>query len=79
MFTYLNPNVRKKLVEQGKLVRIDQEGHLIDVKSPDAPGELAINLLGPIPLPIALPSIETTVSWYAAVRSTELVQVENLA
>ncbi len=79
MFTYLNPNVRRQLISQGKLVRIDEEGQLMDVHSPEAPGELAINLLGPIPLPISLPSINTTVSWYAAVRSTELKVVENLA
>jgi GTP cyclohydrolase II len=79
MFTYLNPDVRKRLIQQGKLFRIDNEGQLIDVHTPEAPGELAINLLGPIPLPIALPSVEVTVSWYAAVRSTELSQVEMLA
>ena len=79
MFTYLNPSVRESLIEQGKLVRLDQEGQLIDVHSPEAPGELAINLLGPIPMPIALPSIQTTVHWYAAVRSTELAQVDGLA
>ncbi|MEM7101211.1 MAG: GTP cyclohydrolase II, partial [Pseudomonadota bacterium] len=79
MFTYLNPDVRTRLIEQGKLVRVNQEGQLIDVHSPEAPGELAINLLGPIPLPISLPSIRTTVQWYAAVRSTELSQVNALA
>ncbi len=79
MFTYLNPDVRKRLIAEGKLVRLDAEGQLIDVHTPEAPGELAINLLGPIPLPIALPSIQTTVQWYAAVRSTELSQVEALA
>jgi GTP cyclohydrolase II len=79
MFTYLNPDVRIRLIEQGKLVRIDEAGQLIDVHSPEAPGELAINLLGPIPLPISLPSVQVTVSWYAAVRSTELSQVEMLA
>lgn len=79
MFTYLNPDIRKRLIQQGKLFRIDNEGQLIDVHTAEAPGELAINLLGPIPLPIALPSVEVTVSWYAAVRSTELSQVEMLA
>ncbi len=79
MFTYLNPDVRKRLVAQGKLVRINDEGELVDVNAQVTPGELAINLLGPIPLPITLPSIRTTVSWYAAVRSTELSQVESLA
>ncbi|XOV82499.1 MAG: GTP cyclohydrolase II [bacterium] len=79
MFTYLNPEIRQRLIAQGKLVRLDAEGQLIDVHAPEAPGELAINLLGPIPLPISLPSTQTTVQWYAAVRSTELSQVETLA
>ncbi|MEM7080553.1 MAG: GTP cyclohydrolase II, partial [Pseudomonadota bacterium] len=79
MFTYLNPEVRKKLIAQGRLVRIDDEGQLIDVTQMEAPGKLAINLLGPIPLPMVLPSVEVTVKWYAAVRSTELSQVEALA
>ena len=79
MFTYLNPEVRRRLVAEGKLVRIDAEGRLIDVQTPEAPGVLAVNLLGPIPMPVHLPSISTTVSWYAAVRSTELSQVEALA
>lgn len=79
MFTYLNPDVRKRLIEQGKLVRINSEGELIDVATPEAPGEYAVNLLGPIPMPVNLRSIQTTVQWYAAVRSTELSQVDALA
>ena len=79
MFTYLNPDVRKRLIEDGRLVRINEEGQLIDVHTPEAPGELAINLLGPIPLPMNLPSTRVTASWYAAVRSTELSQVDALA
>ena len=79
MFTYLNPDVRARLIDQGKLVRIDAEGQLMDVRTQEAPGQLAINLLGPIPMPISLPSIQTTVMWYAAVRSTELTNVEALA
>ncbi|MCR9259582.1 MAG: GTP cyclohydrolase II [Pseudomonadaceae bacterium] len=79
MFTYLNPAIRQRLIAEGKLVRVNAEGQLIDVHAQEAPGELAINLLGPIPLPIALPSTQITVQWYAAVRSTELSQVETLA
>ena len=67
------------MVAKGRLVRINSEGELMDVKSPDHPGELAINLLGPIPLPMALGKFEVSVAWYAAVRSTELSQVETLA
>lgn len=79
MFTYLNPEVRKRLIAENKLVRVNAEGQLIDVATPESPGELAINLLGPIPLPMSLPGVQTTVQWYAAVRSTELKQVEALA
>ena len=79
MFTYLNPDVREKLIKQGRLVRVNSEGELIDVKSPDHPGELAINLLGPIPMPMNIGTVDLRVDWYAAVRSTELGQVEALA
>jgi len=27
MFTYLDPTIRKRLVAEGKLIRIDREGH----------------------------------------------------
>ena len=40
----------------------------MDVKSPDHPGELAINS-GPAPMPMALDQVEARVDWYAAVRS----------
>ena len=79
MFTYLNPDVRQRLIADGKLTRIDSEGQLIDVDQQEPPNELAINLMGPIPLPIKLPGVDTTVRWYAAVRSTELRGVEALA
>ena len=79
MFTYLNPDVRKRLVAEGKLIRIDEKGQQIDVEASVSANERAINLLGPIPLPMDLPGIEVTADWYVAVRSTELGQVENLA
>ena len=79
MFTYLNPAVREKLIADKKLIRINAEGERIDVDLAEHVGPLAINLLGPIPLPISLPGVTTTVHWYAAVRSTELNQVEGLA
>ncbi|MBM4205633.1 MAG: GTP cyclohydrolase II [Gammaproteobacteria bacterium] len=79
MFTYLNPTVRNKLIAEGKLWQIDAEGTRIDTNVPVAPGARAINILGPIPLPVQLPGIGLTAQWYAAVRSTELGQVEMLA
>jgi GTP cyclohydrolase II len=79
MFTYLDPNVRRKLVAQGKLQRINQYGARLDPDAAPPEGEPAINLLGPIPLPIHLGSVQSQVQWYASVRSTELSKVEELA
>jgi GTP cyclohydrolase II len=79
MFTYLDPNVRRKLIEQGKLRRIDLRGNALDPNVAIAGGEPAVNLLGPIPLPIRLGRVRAQVQWYASVRSTELSKVEELA
>jgi GTP cyclohydrolase II len=79
MFTYLDPTVRRKLIAQGKLRRIDLRGTARDPNVALAEGEQAINLLGPIPLPIHLGRVHTKVQWYASVRSTELTKVEDLA
>ncbi len=79
MFTYLDPNVRRKLIAQGKLRRIDLHGRTLDPNVAPAEGEPAVNLLGPIPLPIHLNRVHTQVQWYASVRSTELTKVEELA
>ncbi len=79
MFTYLNPDVRKKLVARGKLVRIDAAGSKLPVDGSPTDGELAINILGPIPLPVLIDDEEILLQWYATVRSSELAQVEALA
>jgi GTP cyclohydrolase II len=79
MFTYIDPSVRERLIEQGKLVRIDSRGQQISpTMSPEDPG-LAVNVLGPIPLPIRRGELSSTVDWYAAVRHTELSRVDQLA
>lgn len=79
MFTYLDPNVRRKLIAQGKLQRINLRGAQLDPDVPPVTGEGAVNVLGPIPLPIHLGRVHTQVAWYASVRSTELSKVEELA
>ena len=79
MFTYLDPAVRQRLIAQQKLFRIDEDGVRLDMDAPLPPQRVVINILGPIPMPIRLGPTETTVQWYAAVRSTELGQVEQLA
>jgi GTP cyclohydrolase II len=79
MFTYLNPEVRERLIRQGSLIRIDGRGREIDPRAQPPAAELALNILGPIPLPIEIGDVSTQVDWYASVRSTELSEVESLA
>ncbi len=79
MFTYIDPTIRGRLIEQGRLIRIDRDGRVIDAANPPPPGEPAINLLGPIPLPLDVAGLRMEVRWYAAVRHTELSKVEDLA
>ena len=79
MFTYLDPSIRRRLIKEEKLIRIGYEGEQLDSEAPQAPGEVIINLLGPIPMPIETLEGRIIVQWYAAVRSTELQQVEALA
>ncbi len=49
MFTYLDPNVRRKLVAQGKLQRINLRGALLDPDVTPADGELASQSARPDP------------------------------
>ena len=39
MFTYINPDIRKKLIARNKLVRIDDEGRQIDSAEASPPGQ----------------------------------------
>lgn len=79
MFTYLNPEVRERLVADGKLVWISRGGSVIANQNSLKDEELVINLLGPIPLPVKMNGKDYEITWYAAVRSTELEKVEELA
>ncbi len=79
MFTYLDPTVRTRLIDQGRLRRINAEGAEIDVSSADVPPEPALEVLGPIPMPVALTGEPLTADWYAFVRRTELARVDGLA
>ena len=79
MFTYLNPNVRKRLSASGTLFRIDRQGKTLSMDDSLPRDELVINLLGPIPLPLKLNNQSYEARWYATVRSTELNKVESLA
>lgn len=78
MFTYIDPTVRKRLVEQGKLFQIDRNGERVAADHVPASGG-GISMLGPIPLPLKLCDLEIDVAWYACVRRTELGKIEEIA
>ena len=79
MFTYIDPTVRERLLEQGTLFQIDRDGHRLEPGQPLPPGSHSISVLGPIPLPLRLCETNFDVQWYACVRNTELGKIEELA
>ena len=79
MFTYIDPRVREKLLADGKIQRIDHAGSLLSASERAAQSPGALEILGPIPLPLSLGGVETTAQWYAFVRRTELHEVQALA
>lgn len=79
MFTYIDPGVRKRLLEDGKLLRIDEHGEIVGSGRELPPGTRSLSVLGPIPLPLSLGAKDYTANWYASVRHTELSQVQALA
>ena len=78
MFTYIDPSVRSRLAEKGKLIRIGADGKTISTDQSPPDGD-SISILGPIPLPLERHGRHYDVQWYAAVRHTELGKVEELA
>ncbi len=79
MFTYIDPEVRERLIAEGKLKRIDAAGRLAESDTPGEPGARAISILGPIPLPLDREGKHYDVEWYASVRHTELSKATELA
>jgi GTP cyclohydrolase II len=78
MFTYIDPTIRERLTEQGKLFQIDRDGAAVGTRTAPARGA-TISILGPIPLPLQLCEKHVDVLWYACVRNTELGKIEELA
>jgi GTP cyclohydrolase II len=79
MFTYLDPTVKQRLLDEGKLVKIDADGQPMAPDRQPPAGGRAISILGPIPLPLMREGREYQVDWYASVRHTELSKVEEMA
>ncbi|HNP35307.1 MAG TPA: GTP cyclohydrolase II [Woeseiaceae bacterium] len=78
MFSYIDPNVRKRLIAEGKLFRIDGAGQPLEGSAPSKCGP-SISILGPIPLPLMVDGRHLEVQWYACVRNTELAKLQALA
>ena len=76
MFTYLNPGIRERLSNEGKLFQIDAEGKRLAGFHANAVGQSVQNILGPIPLPISKGGESLEAQWYACVRATDLSEVE---
>jgi GTP cyclohydrolase II len=79
MFTYLDPTVKKRLIEQGKLVCVRSDGSPVAAVESPPDDARAISVLGPIPMPIDCAGIERVIEWYASVRHTRLSLVEDMA
>ena len=79
MFAYIDPTVSTRLAAQGKVLRIDRRGRRLDLDAPVPAGSRALDLLGPIPLPLRVGGAELDADWFAVVRHTELEPVEELA
>lgn len=74
MFSYVDPTIRQQLLEQHKLVGIDEHGREIDASC----GEPFISIVGPVPLPIRVRDVSHTVRWYACVRHSDLHRIEGV-
>ena len=79
MFAYIDPTVSTRLADQGKLFRIDRRGQRLDLDAPVSAGSRALDLLGPIPLPLHVGGSDLDADWFAVVRHTELEPVDELA
>jgi GTP cyclohydrolase II len=79
MFTYIDPTVRTRLIENGKLIRIDADGRETEADLIPVPGARAISILGPIPLPMQLGGQSYDMDWFASVRHSELAKTQELA
>lgn len=77
MFSYIDPTIYKLLLDQGKIVTIDEDGLPTDDQL--RPGTERIRLLGPIPVPRLVGGEEITFRWYPFVRRTQHQQVMNIA
>jgi len=77
MFSYIDPNIYKLLLDQGKILTIGEDG--LPTDDGLRPGTERIHLLGPIPIPRMVDGEEYTFRWYPFVRRTQHEQVLEIA
>jgi GTP cyclohydrolase II len=77
VFSYVDPEMHKTLIANGKLVSIGDTGN--GEPNRNGMGNGIINLLGPIPLPRIVDDVEYSFRWYPFVRRTEHEQVLEIA
>jgi GTP cyclohydrolase II len=75
MFAYVDPEIRRKLENDHRLVDLDRQGQVVEEPS-DGP---VISLLGPIPMPRVVGDREIVFHWYAFVRRLQLERVLDVA
>ncbi len=72
MFSYVDREIRRNLIEHQQLVTINREGRIVDEENGERP---YFSILGPIPLPRNVGDKEVILDWYPFVRRLELTRV----
>lgn len=75
MFAYVDPEIRRKLENDHRLVDLDRNGQVLE----ELNGGLSISLLGPIPMPRRVGDRDVVFHWYAFVRRLQLRRVLEVA
>jgi GTP cyclohydrolase II len=76
MFAYVDPSVKKNLVQDGRLICLDEAGRPCSCEPDDSSPFLT--MVGPVPLPVALAQDTETFLWYAWVRDSDLARIEQV-
>lgn len=76
LFSYIDKEIREKLVRDQWLKTLDRDGNPINGKEGPKP---YISILGPIPIPRTIDGVEVVLSWYPFVRRVELANVLDAA
>ncbi len=72
MFSYIDKNIKEKLLEKNQIITIDKNGNIVDESDEK---EAFISILGPIPMPIMVNDEKVVFSWYPFVRRVQLSKV----